>query len=76
MNLQAAAARGRVGETEVARDVVVRRVTCAAERLPRGGARAQRRPVRLFGLRLPVDRLPAVLRPRARDCRQQQGEHH
>ena len=76
LNLQAAAARGRVGETEVARDVVVRRVTCAAERLPRRGASIQRRPVGRGGLRLLIDRSPFVLCPRARDCRQQHGEHH
>ena len=69
----AAAARRRVGEAEVACDVVVRRVTCTAERPPRGGARAQRRPVRLFGLRHCIDSIPFVLCQRPLHYRAEQG---
>ena len=57
---EAAAADGRIGETEVARGVIVRHGICAAQRPPRRGASAQRRPVRLSGLRLPGDHIPVV----------------
>ena len=43
---QTAAADGRVGETEVARGVIVRRGACRANRVPCRGTRIQGRPVR------------------------------
>ena len=64
-NGQAAAAGVAVGETEVARGVIVRRGACAAERLSRGGAGAQCRPVGRGGLCLHIDRLPIALYPRS-----------
>ena len=75
LNGQSAAADRGVSEREVARDVIVRCGSCAAQRLPRCGASIQGRPVCRGGLRRGIDRLPFIVGPCALRHGAEQGNH-